>query len=423
MPNAKIHLCQCPNCQQGNDHPDKETHRLMNVLLSRLDEQQRRWYTGLESLKLGHGGDRLLAQITGRDEKTIRRGRRELEASLEDRPKDRTRLPGGGRKLMEEKDPTLESDLQELVSDETAGTPENAQKWIRSSLRKVSNELKKLNHPISPPTVGRLLKKLKYSLKSNVKKNAGSEHPDRDEQFRYIESQKQKFLKAGLPVISVDTKKKELIGDFKNSGQTWCKEPELVNVHDFPGDATERAVPYGIYEITHNKGFLYVGTSADTPEFAVHAIKYWWKNIGKPEFPDADQLLILADSGGSNGYRPRAWKHQLQEQLSDTLGVSVTVCHYPRGCSKWNPIEHRLFSQISLNWAGKPFRTLEKMLAYIRGTTTSTGLKVKAFLCKEGYEKGKKVTEEEMKRILLARHPLCPSWNYTIVPRLKVTLP
>jgi hypothetical protein len=304
-----------------------------------------------------------------------------------------------------------------MVAPETAGDPTGGQKWVRSSLRKLSRRLSDAGHKVSPPTVGRLLKKLGYSLKANVKKKTGKEHPERNKQFEHIEAQKQAFKTAGLPIISVDTKNKELIGDFKNAGQAWCQEPEYVNGHDFPQDALVRAVPYGIYDLEHNCGHIYVGTSADTPQFAVEAIAAWWQNEGRVIAPQAAQLLILADAGGSNGYRPRLWKQQLQGQLCDRLGLTVTVCHYPTGCSKWNPIEHRLFSHISINWAGKPLRTLDTMLAYIRGTTTITGLTVKAFLLEGDYETGQSVSDAEMERLNLERHAVCPNWNYTIRPR------
>jgi hypothetical protein len=308
-----------------------------------------------------------------------------------------------------------------MVTPETAGEPSSDQKWIRSSLRQLSRRLAQIGHPASPPTVSRLLKKLEYSLKANVKKEAGEDHPDRDEQFGYIQTQKQAFQDAGFPIISVDTKKKELIGNFKNAGQVWCKEAEVVNVHDFPQDAVGRAVPYGIYELNSNRGSVYVGSSADTPQFAVDVITRWWQDEGETGYPHTDQLLILADSGGSNSYRSRVWKRQIQEQLSDQFGLKVTVCHYPTGCSRWNPIEYRLFSHISLNWMGKPLRTFDTMLAYIRGTTTTTGLTVKASLVEGVYEKGQRVSDAEMEALNLERHETCPNWNYTIRPRLEVT--
>ena len=307
-----------------------------------------------------------------------------------------------------------------MVTPETAGEPNSGQKWVRSSLRQLSRRLAQIGHPASPPTVGRLLKKLDYSLKANVKKEAGKDHPDRDKQFGYIQTQKQTFQDAGLPIISVDTKKKELIGNFKNAGQTWCKEEEIVNVHDFPQDAVGRAVPYGIYEVNSNSGSVYVGVSADTPQFAVDVITSWWQDEGETSYPHADQLLILADGGGSNSYRSRVWKRQLQDQLSDQFGLEVTICHYPTGCSRWNPVEYRLFSHISLNWVGKPLRTFDTMLAYIRGTTTTTGLTVKASLVEGIYEKGQRVSDAEMETLNLERHEICPNWNYTLRPRPEI---
>ncbi len=306
-----------------------------------------------------------------------------------------------------------------MVTPETAGEPGSKQKWVRSSLRELSRRLAQIGHGASPPTVSRLLKNLDYSPKANVKKEAGKDHPDRDEQFGYIQTQKQAFQDSGLPIISVDTKKKELIGNFKNPGQVWCKEAEVVNVHDFPQDAVGRAVPYGIYELNSNRGSVYVGASADTPQFAVDVITRWWQDEGKTSYPHAEQVLILADGGGSNSYRSRVWKRQLQAQLSDKFGLKVTVCHYPTGCSKWNPIEHRLFSHISLNWVGKPLRTFDTMLAYIRGTKTTTGLTVKASLVEDVYEKGLGVSDAEMKTLNLERHETCPNWNYTLRPRLE----
>ena len=258
---------------------------------------------------------------------------------------------------------------------------------------------------------------MKYSLKANVKRQAGTQHPDRNTQFEYIEAQKQYFLSKGWPILSIDVKKKELIGNFKNNGQSWCLEAERVNDHDFKLDALGRAVPYGIYVVNHNQGYVYVGQSADTAEFAVDVLACWWQEFGQVDFPDAPCMLILCDSGGSNGYRLRLWKVKLQEQLADKLSLSVTVCHYPTGASKWNPIEHRLFGPISTNWAGKPLRTFEIMLAYLRGTTTQTGLKVSALLVEKVYGKGIKVAKEVMEELNLERHLTCPDWNYTIRPR------
>jgi hypothetical protein len=309
----------------------------------------------------------------------------------------------------------------ELVVPETAGDPMSEQKWVRSSLRHLSKRLEHLGHLASPPTVGRLLRKLGYSLRVNVKKQeANGAHPERQQQFEVLESQKGIFQMAGWPIISVDTKKKELIGNFKNAGQAWCQEAEAVNVHDFPHDALVRAVPYGIYEVNGNRGSVYVGSSADTPEFAVAAIARWWEEEGRRRFPQAKKLLILADAGGSNGCRPRSFKQHLQEQVSDQYGLTVTVCHYPTGCSKWNPIEHRLFSQISLNWAGKPLRSLDTMLNAMRGTVTSTGLRVRAALLDGTYAKGQKVSDAQMQQLNIEHDSVCSQWNYTIRPHLSV---
>ncbi len=293
----------------------------------------------------------------------------------------------------------------------------SAKKWVRDSLRKLEQALGEQGYDICRMTVRRLLKELDYSLQTNSKQFTGPPHPDRDRQFRYIKRVKQLFLAAGYPVISTDTKKKELIGNFKNAGRTWCDQPEVVNVHDFPSAALCRAVPYGIYDLTNNLGYVYVGTSADTSEFAVDAITLWWEQADRPKFQHEDKLLILCDAGGSNGYRLRLWKKQLQEQLADRLGIEVLVCHYPPGASKWNPIEHRLFSYISLNWAGKPLRSLETLLGYIRDTTTKTGLQVKAFLVDREYEKRIKVSDKEMHALNITRRRICPDWNYQIKPR------
>lgn len=307
-----------------------------------------------------------------------------------------------------------------MVEERIAGDPMSEKKWVRSGLRRLSRELGQAGHAASAPTVGRLLRKLGFGLRANLKsEEAGSNHPDRDTQFNYIAQRKAAFVTAGEPVISVDTKKKDLIGNFKNSGRTWGAKAERVNVHDFPSEAEGRAVPYGIYDVAKNRGWVVVGRSADTPEFAVDAIASWWEEEGRESYPlGAKRLLILADGGGSNGARSRVFKQQLQEQLADRMGMEVTVCHYPRGCSKYNPIEHRLFSFISLNWAGKPLRSFETMLGFIRATTTKAGLKVKAVLNEKVYAKGRRVSDAGMKLLNLERHEVCPEWNYTIRPRL-----
>jgi hypothetical protein len=312
-----------------------------------------------------------------------------------------------------------ETDLLAIVTPETAGDPMRARTWVRSGLRKLSQHLAHTGQAVSAPTVSRLLKKHGSTRRVKAKeKEAGAHHPDRDLQFRYIAAQKPAFAAAGCPIISVDTKKKALIGNFRHAGQVGCQRPEEVNVHDFLTDAPGRAVPYGIYEVQRQQGAVYVGTSADTPEFAVTAIAHGWEDLGRVAYPQARQLLILAEAGGSNGCRPRLWKAQLQSQLGDRLGLRVTVCHDPTGGSKWTPIAHRLFSQITINWAGKPLRTFETMLGYLRDTTTTTGLKVTASMLEGVYQTGKRVADAVMKTLRVDHHVVCPRWNYTIHPRV-----
>jgi hypothetical protein len=290
------------------------------------------------------------------------------------------------------------------------------QQWVRNSLRRLAQALSQRQFRIGKTTVRRLLKKLKLGLMSNRKSLTGEPHPDQDRQFRYIKQVKRLFLQAGLPVISVDTNKKELIGDFGNKGRTWCRQAEQVNVHDFPQDALGRAVPYGIYDLTHNQGYVFVGTSADTSEFAVHAIAQWWQDPQRPRFQREDALLILCDAGGSNNCRYWLWKQELQQRLADQFGLTVMVSHYPTGASKYNPVEYRLFSQISLNWAGKPLRSWQTMLNLIRNTTTQAGLTVKAFLTERIFAKARKVSTLERQAICLKPRSVCPQWNYMILP-------
>jgi hypothetical protein len=291
-----------------------------------------------------------------------------------------------------------------------------ADKFVRRSLRALSGELAGLGHLACPDTVADLLRELGYNLRVNVKRLTGPHHPDRDRQFRYLQGLVEQFRVAGLPVLSVDTKKKELVGNFANGGQVWVAEPYQVNAHDFPSDAQYRAVPYGLYDVLANKGHVVVGTSADTPDFAVDAVERWWVRCGCKRYRQAGALLLLADSGGSNGCRPRLWKRRLQG-LADWYGLEVTVCHYPRGASKWNPVEHRLFSHISRNWAGVPLRTPELLLGLIRGTRTAAGLTVTAEWLERKYRRGVAVKDIEMATLNIEHHDTCPQWNYTIKPR------
>ncbi len=301
---------------------------------------------------------------------------------------------------------------------DTAGDPISGLKWTRKTTQKISDELKRFGKDVCANTVGRLLKKLNFSLKVNHKKNEANSNldpADRDRQFKYISQLRKDFEAKGFPIISVDGKKKEQIGNFKNNGKAYSREPEYVNVYDFLTLATGKGVPYGIYDTTANKGFVCVGTNYDTPSFAVDSIENWWRNAGKLEYPNAPEILILADGGGSNSSRSRVWKYELQKNICAKHGVKVTVCHYPPGCSKWNPIEHRLFSAISKNWSGIPLRTFETMLNYIKTTTTTKGLSVKADIILKQYEKGVKISDAQMKSLPISLNNIFPQWNYTIL--------
>jgi hypothetical protein len=402
-----------------------------------MDARTCRLWAANEARTLGLGGETLVSAATGLSPSQIQEGVEELERLVANpeaavphkQPRHRPRVvwqpyrirrPGGGRKLTEVKDPGIVAALERLLADEVAGDPMSEQRWIRSSLRRLSEQLKAQGHQASTPVVRRLLKDMGFSLKANQRKQGRPGCPERDAQFQYIASQRQRFTAAGLPIISVDTKKKELIGEFRNPGKTGRREAEEVHEHDFPGAAECRAVPFGIYDVTRNKGYVYVGVSNNTPEFAVHSIACWWEEEGQHLYPGAGELLILADGGGSNGCRVRAWKCHLQEKLCDAFGLTVTVCHYPTGCSKWNPVEHRLFSYISKNWEGKPLKTLGIMLGYIRGTSTKTGLTVKAFLDEGVYRKAQKWTRQDIERLTLETHSTCPAWNYTLRPRSQL---
>jgi len=400
-----------------------------------LDKRLCRLWAATKARELGRGGITRVCAATGLSRQTIVTGLNELqlldatpagsEFGAEPRTgparrceRDRVRLPGGGRKLTEVKDPGIIAALEQLLVHEEAGDPMGEQRWVRSSLQHLSERLTAGGHPASTGTVARLLKDMGFSLRTNKRKQGTAGRcPERDEQFRYIASQRQTFAAAGLPVISVDTKKRELIGNFRNSGRAWTREAQEVDEHDFPSQAECSALPFGIYDTTRNRGYVVVGQSNNTPEFAVNTISRWWQEEGRARYPKAAHLLILADGGGGNGSRSRAWKANLQQNLCDRFRLTISVCHYPPGCSKWNPVEHRLFSQISRNWEGKPLRTLGIMLGYIRGTTTTTGLTVTAHLDEHTYRKGQKVARQEMDQLNLKCHEICPQWNYTLSSR------
>ena len=311
--------------------------------------------------------------------------------------------------------------IADLLKHETAGDPIHGLKWTRKTTRKVARQLRRLNIRISAKTVGRLLKEMGFSLRVNHKKlESGNKNPPprrlRNQQFKYINQKRKEFTSLGNPIISVDTKKKEKVGKFKNHGVSWEQKPYLVNDHDFLNDAVGMSVPYGIYDPEANRGFVAVGTSYETPSFAVDSIALWWKRCGRSMYPKADELLILADCGGGNGARSRAWKYHLQHQLCDPYGLTVTVCHYPPGASKWNPIEHHLFSHISSNWAGKPLESYETVVKYIQRTKTTTGLRVKACLVPKNYDKGEQISATDMARLVITHYKGLPGWNYKLAP-------
>lgn len=309
-----------------------------------------------------------------------------------------------------------------MVEPEVAGNPQGQQRWICQSLSKIQAALAEQKEiEVSRETIREILSNQQIRPKSNIKRLHPKPHPDRDQQFQYLTTQREAFAKAGWPTISVDTKKKEWLGNFFKPGSHWCQQATAVNTHDFPSYADGLAIPYGIYDVRHNLGYVGVGQSADTPEFAVDVIVWWWQQFGQEFYPEAPELLVLADGGGSNGYRPRCWKQQLQTRLVDAFGLAVTVCHYPTGASKWNPIEHRLFSQISRTWAATPLTSYELVLEAIRSTTTTTGLRVEATLIETIYEKGLSVTDQQMDLLRIQKHSVCPQWNYTIRPRLTGT--
>jgi len=384
-----------------------------------LNERSRRRFVALEARALGRGGISLMARISGLARSTIYQGLSDIREKLST-PTGRIRKGGGGRKKKAIRDPTLVGDLKGLVEAVTRGDPTQPLLWTTRSLRNLAAELAKKGHEVCPTVVGDLLRGLGYSLQANSKTREGSQHIDRDAQFQYINTQATGFLTANEPVISVDTKKKELVGTFKNNGREWRPKgsPELVNVHDFIDPKLKRAVPYGIYDINNNVGWVSVGTDRDTATFAVNSIRQWWRAMGKRRYPKATRLMVTADGGGSNGYRVRLWKVELQ-RLADELKFPITVCHLPPGTSKWNKIEHRLFSFITINWRGKPLLSYRTIVQLIAATTTDTGLKVRAVLDENKYPKGVKVSDAQLASVNLARHAFHGDWNYTISPNRR----
>jgi hypothetical protein len=383
-------------------------------ILEILNEAQARWYVAREAVALGRGGIKAMEKLTGMSRPTILRGIRELgEGGLP--PAGRVRQPGGGRKRLEQSDRGLIQALEGIMTENTAGDPMSQLLWTNKSTTAIAGELTRQGHPVSHETVRQRLRELDYSLQANRKNKEGLSPPERDAQFRYINRQVKAFLARGEPVLSVDTKKKERVGNFKNPGKTWRPkgQPTEVNVYDFPHLGQGTAVPYGAYDVERNAGFVNVGMSGDTAEFAVESLRRWWKLDGRHHYPRAKALLICADSGGSNASRSRGWKYHLQ-QFADEFGLSVTVCHYPPGTSKWNKIEHRMFSFISINWKGKPLISYQTVVNLIGKTRTRSGLRIKARLDPKRYEKGLKITDEQMEDINIEPHHTHPQWNYTI---------
>ena len=387
----------------------------MLKVLGALNESQARWYVAREALARGRGGLKAMLELTGMSRPTILKGIRELEQRKE-LPRERVRQLGGGRKRLEESDPGLQAALERIMEENTAGDPMSLLRWTNKSTVRIAEELTRLGHSVSDETVRRRLAGMGYSLQANAK-NLEESAAGRDQQFRYINRQVKQYLAGQEPVLSVDTKKKERVGNFKNAGKTWRPkgQPTEVNVYDFPHLGVGPAIPYGAYDQQRNEGFVNVGISHDTAEFAVESVRRWWRWIGRRGYSTAARLLLCADGGGSNGSRNRAWKYHLQ-QFADQSGLAITVCHYPPGTSKWNKIEHRMFSFISLNWQGKPLVSYETVINLIGATRTATGLRVKAKLDTKFYEAGVKITDEEMGQINLRTHRTNPEWNYTISP-------
>ena len=389
------------------------------ALLPHLDERQRRLAMGAEARSLGHGGIKAVAEAAGVSAVTVSAGVAELEGGGE--PLGRARAPGGGRKKLTEIDPGLKAALLALVEPGSRGDPESPLRWTTLSLRNLAAELGAAGHRVSAPTVARLLREEHFSLQGNAKTAEGRQHPDRDGQFRHISEQASAHQAAGQPVVSVDAKKKENVGEFKNAGREWRPggDPERVNVYDFIDKEKGKAIPYGVYDIGANAGWVSVGTDHDTAAFAVQTIRTWWQRAGQDAYPDATRLLICADGGGSNGYRTRLWKTELAALAAET-GLQITVCHFPPGTSKWNKIEHRLFSQISRNWRGRPLTSHEVIVSLIANTRTRTGLTVAAELDQGNYPKGIKITDREMRDLeqsrRLRRHDWHPEWNYCLSP-------
>ena len=391
--------------------------KLMVKLLGTLNEAQARWYVAREAIARGRGGIQAMHELTGMSRPRIVRGIRELRQKKNLTEGERVRSPGGGRKRLEHSDPGLIWALERILDENTAGDPMSLLRWTNKSTERIAEELRRQGHWISDESVRRRLRELGYSLQVNSKSLETVSPPERDAQFRYIHRKVKQQLAGGEPVLSIDGKKKERVGTFKNSGKTYRPkgQPYQVNVHDYPHLGEGTAIPYGAYDVERNEGFVNVGMTHDTAEFAIESLRRWWKQVGHRHYPKAKSLLLCADGGGSNGSRSRAWKYHVQ-RFADEFGLKISVCHYPPGTSKWNKIEHRLFSYISMNWQGRPLISYEMVVNLIGSTRTKTGLRVKAKLDRKVYATGEKISDEQMEEINLKPHATHPIWNYTISP-------
>jgi hypothetical protein len=384
-----------------------------------MSERARRLWAGVEADAMGWGGVAAVARATGLAISTVRKGRDEVRAGIRVEDAVRVRRKGGGRRGFEMEHPDVWSKLEKLVSPVTRGDPESALRWTCKSTQALAGEML-VQHgvSVSDKTVAKLLKEHGYSLQAPRKSVEGAQHPDRNAQFEHINAKAEECLERGVAVLSVDTKKKELVGNFKNGGREWQPEgePDLVDVHDFPSDAVGKAIPYGVYDVGANDGFVSVGTDHDTPVFAVTTIEAWWAQVGVKRYRGAREIFITADAGGSNSYRSRVWKHELQ-RMADRLGLAIHVCHFPPGTSKWNKVEHRLFSFISINWRGRPLRSYETVVNLISNTTNRGGLVVRARIDRRKYPTGKKVSVREMQSLNIERDDFHGEWNYVVRPR------
>ena len=389
----------------------------LSILLPALNEKQRRLLVGAEALSIGYGGIKVLSEITGMNPRTIRRGIQEIRVG--DTDVERVRSPGGGRKKLGLEAPELYDLIEQLVEPDTRGDPEAPLRWTCKSVRNFVDLLQAHGYHIGRQSVANILHEMEFSLQGNGKTKEGEDHPDRDQQFRFISRTTKTFLAHHAPAISVDTKKKELVGSYHNAGKEWHAKgsPIKVNTHDFPDPKVPKAIPYGIYDLAEDSGWVHVGVTSDTAEFAVSSIRHWWQYVGSRRYPQARKLLICADAGGSNGYRLRLWKRELQ-RFADARQLEVSVCHFPPGTSKWNKVEHRLFSFISMNWRGKPLSSYQVVINLIAATTTTSGLTVKARLDKKVYRKGLKVSDAEMAELNIHKKKFHGEWNYTIKPRI-----